>query len=158
MKFTVSGDLRQNAPLRLMLSAFLFITLLFDLLSVMLAWEKGEMDPTALKMAILGSEELFMEPMMLADILTGMHLSLFLYTFVLLMLFALSLRLDNAVSKQQVWIGLGFGSLLLDQLGMLLIRYGSGEWAFLKITAFFSLHAVILLVSLRSLYLLWRRG
>lgn len=141
-----------------MLSAFLSIALLYDLLAVLLAWTQGQMDPSTLKMTLLGNEAMFIEPMGLADILMQMHVSLFLYTFLLLMLFALSLRLARKQNRHPLWIGLGFGSLLADQLGILLTRYLSEGWVYLKITAFFSLHSVILLVALQSLVWLWRRG
>ena len=140
-----------------MLTAFLGISIVFVLLAVMLAWSKGEMDPLQLKTALLGNEELFVEPMAFTDILAGMHLSLFLYTFLLLMLFALYLRLVPDNGMLPVWIGAAFLMLLLDQGGMLLIRYGSDGWVYMKITAFFALHAIMLLIAFQSLYLLWRK-
>ena len=140
-----------------MLTAFLGITILFVLLAIALGWSKGEMDPTTLRTAVLGSEELFIEPMAFADILAGMHLSLFLYTFLLLMLFSLYLRLVREGGMPPIWIGAAFLMLLLDQGGMLLIRYGGDGWVYTKITAFFSLHAIMLLIASQSLYLLWRK-
>jgi hypothetical protein len=157
MKFAVSGDIRGNSALRQMLTAFLGITILFDLLAGTLAWSKGELDPIALRAAIAGSAELFIEPMLFVDILAGMHVSLFLYTFLLLILFSLYLRLAPNDGMSEVWIGTAFLTLILDQGGMLLIRYGSEGWVYTKIVAFFSLHAIILLVASKSLYLLWGR-
>ena len=157
MRYILSKDIRKRPALRHMLTGLALLLLIFTLAAFFQHYLKGYLDPVQLRGLIAGDPELFMEPMILVDLLETVHVNLFLYTFALLLVFSLYLHHPDREVKKQIWMIAAFAALILDNAGWFAVRYLDGGFVYVKIAADFALHFMMVLMLFKSLYFLGRK-
>lgn len=155
MKFLFSRDLRDLPHIRLAVIFFNFAILLFWALNWF--YEQGSFGlwPSEVRLKILGDAEAF-APMMTIDVLLlNVHIRLFMYTILLLTLSAVFFRLSISQKWKVSVVSATYTAVLVHMLSILLVRFASEQFVYLKVASFVALQMMVLLMSLQALgYLL----
>ena len=152
MKFTLNNDHQANRLMNTLLSGLLLFTLLFltaDLIAKALHFG---LTPEAVKTALFGDEEAFIDPLPFASLLESVHADIFFTMMTLLTLGAIYGRVGRSKRWRLILINVMMLSALVALAAPLLAYYVAAFWADVWYAAFILWHLTALLVTLIALW------
>jgi len=143
MRFTITPDWKDNQLLRLVLVWFLvFVTLLW-VSNALLYFAKMTLNPASVIAYYLGNEAQFTQPRSYQGLLEITHFHLFAMGILVLTMTHLMLFVPMQNRRKAFVVSLAFGAALADEAAGWLVRFVSPGFAYLKVTAFVTLEAVL---------------
>lgn len=150
MKFLFSRDLRDQPHIRLALIFFVFSLLCFWGLNWPYEASSFGLTPSGIALKILGNAEAFAPPMALDSLLLSIHIHLFLYTISLLTVASIYFRLPISPNTQILMISFAYSMVLMNMLGLVLVRFVSSHFVWLKFLGFWGFQLVFGWMCLQS--------
>ena len=157
MKFFVSGDIRKNDLLKLVV-LFTTIFFLFLWLTNLLLFLKVGFSYESVVEYYRGSEESFRPPRSYLGLLEEAHFHFFSMAVLLVTLNHLFLFTNRSSGEKLLVIIASYGSAFLDIAGGWLVRYVSAEFAYVKIGSFVVLQISLLYLIIFVTYYLYRKN
>ena len=143
MRFTITPDWKDNQLLRLVLVWFLvFVTLLW-VSNALLYFAKMTLNPASVIAYYLGNEAQFTQPRSYQGLLEITHFHLFAMGILVLTMTHLMLFVPIQNRRKAFVVSIAFGAALADEAAGWLVRFVSPGFAYLKVTAFVTLEAVL---------------
>ena len=121
MKFTVTKELRHNAPLRQLIMILLLGIGLFLVLDMFNHFVQLGFNISDIRATILGDEEAFVEPLPLSSLLQIIHMDLFFSVIVLFLLAIVYVRVGKNDSVKTIMIHTLFLSSILSHVALFFI-------------------------------------
>ena len=156
MKFLATKELRDNQFLKYLLYGLLLFTILFLILDLVLHHLQIGLTFSKAVATVLGDEESFIEPILIESLLLTIHMNLFFSMLLLLILTSICIRVsEDKQLPRFIFHGL-FVTALLAPI-FLIIGYFTGKSAVMVwIVLFIIWHIVALILSLKTLYLVYK--
>ena len=152
MRFLFSRDLRDLSHIRIALIFYLICLLLFWGLNWPYEMFSFGLSPESIRLKILGNPEVFASPLSLESLLINIHVRLFLYTLSLLTLSAIYFRLPLKHKTQTLMTSLCYVCVLLNMVGIVLLRYVSDLFLWPKLIGFWGLQTIFGIMIFQGLY------
>lgn len=155
MRFTVTRELNRNPFFCWLLLLFSAPVLLFFVLNPFYEKSKWGLTPSAVQVQILGDEASFVEAMPLQEMVAQVHIELFIYPFILIMLFLVLFQTAHPMGLKLNAMIAAFAFCLMNGLAPFLVKYVHAGAAWLKPPAFWGLTVVASATALLNIpYLL----
>ena len=158
MKYLANGGFMSNPMVRLTLLLTLLLLFALWITNGVLYLSRMGFDPGSVAQYYLGSEEEFAHPRTFGSMLEVTHAHLATMTVVILLLTHLAVFLPLSNRWKVALILSPFASMLLSESASWLVRYASPHFAILKVIAFVSFQASLLLLLVVLGRLLLQRG
>lgn len=156
MRFSITGEHRQNPLLKVIILLFLGYIALLWITNGLMYFHKMGLTPSSVTAYYLGSEEDFTQPISYQSLLEVTHFHLFSMGVLVLILTHLALFAPLSTRLKTWLIGLTFLTALANEAGGWLVRFAHPLFAYFKIGSFLLLEtllaALLVLVS-ASLFL-----
>ncbi len=150
------GNFRHHPLMRLTLSFTLIFLLGFWLTNFGMYFSRMNLSPQSVEQYYRGSEENFLPPRSFEGLVETSHFHLPMMALIVLMLTHLTIFVPISDRAKLSIIILSFVSAAGQEASSWLVRYGHPLFAYLKITSFLVLQALILLMLLVLAGYLWR--
>jgi hypothetical protein len=154
MRFTITGEWRNNALLKLVLVWFLAFVALLWVTNALLYFAKMGLSAGSVAAYYLGDESRFLQPRSYQGMLEITHFHLLAMGILVLTMTHLLLF----VPLPKVWkiwgVNLSFASTLADEAAGWLVRFVTPGFAYLKIAAFLTLQATLAFLVVAVLWAL----
>jgi hypothetical protein len=156
MKFLFSRDIRELAHIRLALIFFNVAILAFWILNWPYEASTFGLTPAQVHLKLIGDAEAFASPMPMDALLLNVHVRLFLYTILLLTLSSVYFRLPLKQKVQLTVVSLAYSFVLFNMLSVILVRFVSDSFIWLKVLSFWGLQLSFFLMSAQATFYLLR--
>jgi len=143
MRFTITPDWKDNQLLRLVLVWFLVFVALLLVTNALLYFAKMTLNPASVIAYYLGNEAQFTQPRSYQGLLEITHFHLFAMGILVLTMTHLMLFVPMQNRRKAFVVSIAFGAALADEAAGWLVRFVSPGFAYLKVTAFVTLEAVL---------------
>jgi len=143
MRFTITPDWKDNQLLRLVLVWFLVFVALLLVTNALLYFAKMTLNPASVIAYYLGNEAQFTQPRSYQGLLEITHFHLFAMGILVLTMTHLMLFVPMQNRRKAFVVSIAFGAALADEAAGWLVRFVSSGFAYLKVTAFVTLEAVL---------------
>lgn len=143
MRFTITPDWKDNQLLRLVLVWFLGFVALLLVTNALLYFAKMTLNPASVIAYYLGNEAQFTQPRSYQGLLEITHFHLFAMGILVLTMTHLMLFVPMQNRRKAFVVSIAFGAALADEAAGWLVRFVSPGFAYLKVTAFVTLEAVL---------------
>jgi hypothetical protein len=136
MHFLLHRDIRQNATVRWLLLGYLFCILTYLILLPFLESAQTGLSPAEIRVQVLGSEAQYIEPRSFFDLVTAIHIKLFLHSVIGLVLASLISRAHLRQSVSILLVSLIFFLPVLEAFSLVAVSVWAWWWAYLKAASF----------------------
>ena len=143
MRFTITPDWKDNQLLRLVLVWFLVFVALLLVTNALLYFAKMTLNPASVIAYYLGNEAQFTQPRSYQGLLEITHFHLFAMGILVLTMTHLMLFVPMQNRRKAFVVSIAFGAALADEAAGWLVRFVAPGFAYLKVTAFVTLEAVL---------------
>ena len=143
MRFTVTPEWKNNQLLRLILVWFLVFVALLWVTNALLYFARMTLNPASVVVYYLGDEAQFTQPRSYRGMLEITHFHLFAMGILVLTMTHLMLFVPMQNRWKAFAVSIAFGAALADEAAGWLVRFVAPGFAYLKVTAFVTLEAVL---------------
>ena len=156
MQFLIHKDLRTNSTIRWLLCSYLIALIAYLILMPVLEMDQVGITPLEIVRHVRGDASQFLAARSLVDVITDIHIKLFLHTIIGLILSAILLRTTWRDGLKTITVALLFLLPLLETLGLLGTSVVDPYFALLKCFGFWSLAGLQSILSASLLAFLLR--
>ncbi len=156
MKFLSTKELKENSALKTLIYTLLCFFILFLILDLLLRHLNIGLTYTVALATIRGDEEAFIEPILLESLLLIAHMDLFFSMILLLILTSIQIRLSSKKRVSKTLIHALSITALMAPIALLLAYFTGLYLVIIWIVLFITWHILAILVSLKSIYLVYR--
>lgn len=155
MKFFVTNDLKKEHPLKIMISVFIGLIILFVVSDLLVKASLFGTSVNEVYLSLMGDVDNFTEPYAFGILLEMVHTDLFFFTLLFLILAALSFRVSKESSVSKVMILLFLVMIILSNIFPFIALNGSLFATTLWFYSFILSHAMSGFIVIHILWLLW---
>lgn len=150
MRFTVSRELARNKFFCGLLLLFFVQCLLFLFLNIVFEKDKWGLSPAEITTKIHGDEAEYIQAMEISDIVTHVHIELFLYPFLLVMCFLVYFHSEHLQQRRIVLAVLTFTFCMLNSISPFLV-IAKNYFSIVKVLSFWGLTMLTMTVIVANI-------